>query len=93
LINELEFCRDSAYIETEHTLAHFRDVLWDTRLFDRTYRREGAIGAVEADKRILDKADGAWRKIVARQEPFEVEPGFAAELDRIVDTARRELAR
>ena len=91
LINELEFCEKIAYIESEHTFRHFRDVLWDTRYFDRTYRREEALRPGEEDEKILRKADEAWREIVAEQETIEVDPEFAAELDRIVEAARKEL--
>jgi trimethylamine:corrinoid methyltransferase-like protein len=91
LISQLEFCEKSTYLESEHTLRHFRDVLWATRLFDRTYRRPGNILPHEEDGRILAKADRAWRELVAAQKPLEVHPRFAAELDRIVEAAKREL--
>jgi len=91
LISQLEFCEKSTYLESEHTLRHFRDVLWATRLFDRTYRRPGNILPHEEDGRILEKADRAWRELVAAQKPLEVDPRFAAELDRIVEAAKREL--
>src|SRR5574340_168393 len=38
LINQLEFCEASTYLENEHTFRHFRDALWGPRMFDRTYR-------------------------------------------------------
>jgi len=91
LINDLQFCEDGSYVESEHTFRLFRDELWDTRFFDRTYRGEGALTPAEADDQLLRKADQAWRDIVAGQEPIEVDPQFAAELDRIVEAARKEL--
>ena len=91
LINDLEFCEKGTYMESDHTLAHFRDVLWDSRFLDRTYREEESLTPGEADARILDKADRTWRELVAAQEPAEVEPKFASELDRIVEAAGNEL--
>ena len=91
LINELEFGERGTYLESEHTLQHFRDVQWDTRIFDRTYRKEESLTPAEADERLLKQADEAWRELAAAQPPAEIEPGFAAELDRIVEAARRDL--
>ena len=91
LINEIEFGEKGTYLESEHTLKHFRDVQWDTRFFDRTYREEESLTPTEADERLLKQADEAWRELVAAQPPTEVEPSSAAELDRIVEGARRDL--
>lgn len=92
LINELEFCEQGTYLEHEHTALHFREVLWDTGCFDRTYRKEGALTAARADEEIIRKADQAWREIVAAQDELEIEADFAKELDRIVAAAEVELA-
>ena len=88
LINELAFCEEKTYLESEHTLANFRDVMWDTEFFDRTYR-DG--GAAAPDEKILAKADAKWRELVASHQDVEVEPAFADEVDRIADAAKREL--
>ena len=93
LIDKLEFCQSGTYLEAEHTLRHFRDVLWDSKFLDRTYGgiQPGHVG--NGDNKVLDKADEAWRDLVARQEPLEVGPEFAVELDRIVEAAKKELLR
>jgi len=90
LINELAFCERKTYLESDHTLANFRDVMWDTEFFDRTYRGAGQ-GAPPADEKILAAADEKWRDLVASQEDVEVAPKFAAEVDRIAEAAKREL--
>jgi hypothetical protein len=66
-------------------------MLWDPRLFDRTYRREETYHAEEADRRLLDQADGQWRELVKAQPPIERDAPFRAELERIVSAARTEL--
>ena len=45
-----------------------------------------------ADEKLRNKADDAWRDIVASQEPLEVEPRFKGELNRIVEATREVLA-
>jgi trimethylamine--corrinoid protein Co-methyltransferase len=90
LIAELEFCARRSYLETEHTARHFRNVGWLARLFDRSYCHHDA-PVILGDENLLDKADQAWRDLVAAQPDLEPDPALARELDRIVDSARREL--
>ena len=91
LINELEFCESTTYLEHEHTFRHFRDVLWDTRFFDRMYREEETIKCSQVDEAIVKKADQAWRDIVKEQGPVELDANLAREIDRIVEAAKEEL--
>lgn len=91
LINELQFCEQRTYLETEHTLTHFRDILWDPKFFDRRYDKASHYKAGQKDEDMLSKADQAWKDLVAAQEPIEVAATFRAELDRIVEAARKEL--
>ncbi len=92
LIGELEFGeKKGAYSETEHTLRHFRDVLWDSKYLDRTYRKETSLKPSVHDSKLLEKAEQAWRQVVASQKPIELAPQFVAEVDRIVEAARKEL--
>jgi hypothetical protein len=91
LINEMEFCERSAYIQTDHTFRHFRDLLWDSELLDRTTRQERAYPPAREDEALLQKADQAWRKLVETAPPIERDERFLRELDRIVEAARREL--
>lgn len=91
LIESLEFCEKSTYLESDHTLEHFREVLWAARMFDRSYRRAETLTPQEADTALLRKADRAWRDLVAGQKPPELEGRFLAELDRIAEAARAEL--
>jgi trimethylamine:corrinoid methyltransferase-like protein len=91
LINEMEFCEKSAYIQTDHTLHHFRDLLWDSQLLDRTTRQERAYLPAREDEALLRQADQAWRKLVETARPVERDERFLRELDRIVEAARQEL--
>jgi len=91
LINELEFCEGRTYLESDHTLQHYRELLWDSKYLDRTYREETSLKPAEHDARILEKADREWRRLVESQEPVEREQQFVAEVDGIVAAAREEL--
>jgi trimethylamine--corrinoid protein Co-methyltransferase len=90
LIHEMLFCQDRTYLETEHTAHRYRSLGWYPRLFDRSYC-EHTEPAPADDTKLLQRADDAWRKLVAAQEPMDVDAAFAAELDRIVEAARKEL--
>jgi trimethylamine--corrinoid protein Co-methyltransferase len=90
LIDELLFCENRTYLESEHTLAHFRRVGWNPALFDRTYCNHTE-PAKCGDEQLLQRADQQWRKLVAMQPPLDVDAAFTREVDRIVAAARREL--
>jgi len=90
LIHDMLFCERRTYLESEHTLAHFREGGWYPRLFDRTYC-DHAKPAPAGDAGMLGQAEESWRKLVAAQGPTEVDPAFARRLDRVVDAARAEL--
>jgi len=90
LINKLGFCENGTYLESEHTLNHFRDVLWDTRVFDRTYRSSSE-EETRKSAQLLQKADQVWRDLVSAESPIEHKPAFITELDHITDAARKEL--
>ncbi len=90
LINDLLFCERGTYLESEHTLAHFRDIGWNPRLFDRSYF-DHTQPAPCGDEKILQQADQAWRQLVAGQTTPTVGSALRRELDRIVTAARKEL--
>lgn len=90
MIRQLLFCERETYLETEHTRAHFRDVGWNPRLFDRRpFDRTQPVPC--GDDKLLHEADQAWRQLVAQQQAPPIEPTLVHELDRIVAAARKEL--
>jgi len=90
LINELLFCERGTYLESEHTLAHFREVGWNPRLFDRCYF-DHTQPAPCGDERILQQADQSWRQLVTSQTVPTLDPALMGEVDRIVRAAEEEL--
>ena len=90
LINEMLFCEHGTYLESEHTLAHFRQVGWNPRLFDRSYF-DHTQPAPCGDERILQQADQTWRQLVTSQPAPTPDSAMVRELDRIVTAAKKEL--
>ena len=90
LIAEMEFGARRTYLDTEHTLRHFRQIGWQPRLLDRRYCDHTA-PATLGDEKMLQDADRAWRELVAAQPDPEPNPALANQLDRIVAAARTEL--
>jgi len=90
LINELLFCEGGTYLESEHTLAHFRDVGWNPRLFERSYF-DHTQPALCGDERILQQADRTWRQLVTNQQTPTLDSAMIRELDRMVRAAEKEL--
>lgn len=91
VIKEIGFAETASYIQSEHTLERFRDVLWNSRFMDRTYRREESLKPQAHDAAILAAADQAWRDRLAASDPWEPPRALAQEVDRVVTAARAEL--
>lgn len=89
IINELQFCEKSTYLECEHTFRHFKDILWDSRFMDRAYRNDQEVHS--KSEKLLAKADDAWRELVVKQAPVSRDAEFLSELDKIVAAAQKEL--
>lgn len=90
VIAEMGFCANETYLQAEHTAEHFRRVGWNPRLLNRTYC-DHAASAELGDAKLLDRADQAWRDLLAKHPPMEPDFRLITELDRIVAAARREL--
>lgn len=90
LIQELMFCENETYLETEHTAAHYRGVAWMPHLFDRT-ACDHAAPIPNAEDKLLRDADRAWRDLVDKHQPPELDPSFTREIDRIVAAAKADL--
>ncbi len=90
LIDEMLFCERGTYLESEHTLAHFREVGWNPRLVDRSYF-DHTWPAPCGDERILQQADQTWRRLVADQHAPTLDSAVLREVDRIVLAAQKEL--
>lgn len=81
LIQQLEFCERSTYLESDHTLHHLRGVGWYPQ----------SLYATTGESELLTAADHKWRELVASQSPPPLDAAYSEEIDRIVEAAKREL--
>lgn len=77
------------FFDTEHTLAHFRES-WLPGLIRRELL-DDALSEVRSDAHLLDRAQERWRALLADHEPRSHDPALIADLQAVVDRARREL--
>ncbi len=76
------------YLAHTHTVRHFRKELWiPNRTWTRETHEEWAADGRRMEDRIVERAD----HLLATHEPEPIDPALAAEIDRIVEAARREL--
>ena len=77
------------YLAEEHTVAHYRQELW---LSGPVWTRQPYASWHEGGRKTLgDRARQRAREILAQHQVPPLEPALAAELDRIVACAQREL--
>ena len=78
-----------SYLDTEHTLRHFRDTWFPAFLYRGAW--EGDAAEFQRDERMLAQAHQQYRRAVARYEPPAVGDDVLKEVRRIVERARRHL--
>jgi trimethylamine--corrinoid protein Co-methyltransferase len=78
-----------SFLAEEHTVAHFRQELW--RPGPVWTRDPWATWESRGRSTMADRAGGRVRELLATHQPPPLDAGLAAELDRIVESARREL--
>jgi trimethylamine--corrinoid protein Co-methyltransferase len=80
---------DGNFLGEMHTLRHFREELWFPKLLDRAFWSNWIEeGATKMHERCIAAKDALLRS----HQPTPLDTATARELDRIVDTARRDLA-
>ena len=79
-----------SYLDTEHTLTHYRKSLWFGRLLDRGVWRDETDEA-HPDAKMLDRAQAQFREIMSRYTKPEVDEDKLAKVKEVVARARREL--
>lgn len=82
----------ASYLDSEHTLCHYRESLWFPALLDRTvWRGEGE--EARADGELLARAGTQFREVMSRYRPPEADQAMLAKVRQVVDRARAELVR
>ena len=78
------------FLDTEHTLAHYKEEQWYPRWLDRTLWQNDA-GEHAAEQQMLARMDAYCKDAIRRYEPPALDQSKLAELRRIVQVAEREL--
>ena len=77
------------YLAHDHTLAHFRNELWFPTLLDRDFFESWE---KQGRPTMQDRIVVSLEALLQEHKPAPLEAGLDAELHRITDAARRELA-
>jgi len=79
-----------SYLETEHTLTHYRRSLWFAKLLDRSVWREDRDEA-HPDAGLLARAQAQFNEVMSRYQRPEVDEEKLGKVREVVARARREL--
>ena len=83
---------DRSFLDLDHTLAHFREVLWSPEFMDRTcWSTPGVERAKE--RLMLERAEAKWRAALASYQPPPVPEEKVRAAEAVVARARRALLR
>ena len=92
-VNVIEDIMKSArtnFLDTEHTLAHYRAEQWYPRWFDRS-PWQGQAYEVDAERKMLERINAHCTEAIRRYTPPAIDPGKIAELKRIFRAAERKI--
>lgn len=81
---------NASFLESEHTLKHFRQAIWNPRLLDRTVWRGDDLEA-NADRELLEKAEKVWRDALQTYKPPQRDDRIIKEVGNTVRRARKEV--
>lgn len=85
-----EVGRDGLFTAEPHTVRHFRRELWFPQLLDREY---WANWLAQGASTMMERCLAMKNRLLAEHTPAPLDPALARELARIVDAARRHLAK
>jgi len=81
----------ASYLDSEHTLTHYRRSLWFPGLLDRRVW-QGDREEQCPDERLLARAQAQFDAVMSRYRPPEVDRDMLARVRAVIGRARRELA-
>lgn len=79
------------FLDTDHTLRHFRSEQWYPKWFDRSVW-QGEAFERDAERKMLERIDRYWKVAVERYERPDIDRHKIGELQRIFHAAEREVA-
>ena len=82
----------ASYLDSAHTLRHYRENLWFPALMDRGVWR-GEREEEHPDEKLLERARAQFQEVMSRYRSPEADQGMLARVRQVVDRARRDLVR
>ena len=90
LIESMLGSAQTNFLDTDHTLAHYKAEQWYPRWFDRS-RWQGDAAEVDAERKMLNRIDRYCKDAIERYEQPDIDQARAAELRRVFLAAEREI--
>ncbi len=90
LIEEMMTKGTTNFLDTDHTLRHFRLEQWYPKWFDRSLW-QGETFEIEAERKMLKRVDWYCRNAIERYEKPDIDQHKIDELQRIFFAAEREI--
>jgi trimethylamine--corrinoid protein Co-methyltransferase len=78
-----------SYLETEHTLHHYRQAWFPKMLYRGPY--EGDLIEHSRDCQMLETASQRYKQAIARYDPPQIDPNKVKEMHHIVEKAKNDL--
>ncbi|MDD3521306.1 MAG: trimethylamine methyltransferase family protein [Actinomycetota bacterium] len=91
LIHEIGFSEKANYLGSQQTMDYFKDILWNSELFDTTYRKNESYKSYKMDAELLEKADCKWKTILSGVKNVNIDKIYKRKIDDIVNTALRDI--
>ena len=90
LIQEIATADKTDFLQTDHTLKHYRDLQWYPRWFDRSLW-QGTDYEVDAERKMLERIDAHCKDAIRRYERPDIDEAKVTELKKIYAAAEKQL--
>jgi len=90
VIDEVVAGNTRTFLDSEHTLRHFRKSIWEPRWWDRS-DWQGADKEGCRDRELLEQVRQRWEEAVKNPSTYELDKDRQKEIDKIVARARKDL--
>ena len=85
-IERIGFAEKDNFLQSEHTLNHFRDELYFPFLLDNSKRKDK-----EEEERIIEKANKKWKEVLNSYSPPEVNEELLKRVHKVITRAKKEI--
>lgn len=90
LIQELALNHSKSFLQSDHTLKHFRQAFWYPELMEQS-TWENAEEERKKETILLEKAEARWQAALAGYQPPDIPTEKLTAVDRVIEKARKTL--